>query len=96
METAEFKRRGRLVHNQYLAVLNTVCARPALADQSLATGNRASGRSDDRLVRRLVLLTLYPVTYSLAGEKFFGAPPAQHCERGEHASVRASRGGDGH
>jgi hypothetical protein len=36
METAEFKRRGRLVHNQYLAGLNTVCAGPALADQPLA------------------------------------------------------------
>jgi hypothetical protein len=43
-----------------------------------------------------LLLTLYPVPYSLAGKKFFGVPPAQHCERGEHAGVRASRGGDGH
>src|SRR5678815_4758412 len=38
METAEFKRRGRLVHNQYPVALNTVCARPALADQPLAAG----------------------------------------------------------
>jgi hypothetical protein len=36
METAEFKRRGRLVHNQYPVALCTVCARPALADQPLA------------------------------------------------------------
>jgi len=38
METAEFKRRGRLVHNQYPAGLNTVWMGSVQADQSLAAG----------------------------------------------------------
>jgi hypothetical protein len=63
METAEFKRRGRLVHNQCLDGLNTVCARPALADQPLAVGIGSQHihdvtRADMRTLAWLVPLTV--------------------------------------
>jgi len=75
METAEFKRRGRLVHNQYPAAINTVCARPALADQPLAAGNGSQHihgvtRADIRTLAWLAPLAVVLVS----GWLFFSDP----------------------
>jgi len=84
METAEFKRRGRLVHNQYLAALNTVCARPALADQPLAAGNGSQHIHDVTRADIRTLAWLAPVAVVLVLGWLFFSDPCLDNEIGNH------------